>query len=373
MAARQNVHLAEVESAPARFLDQFEELRMDLTNEQLIAEAIEVNHAGISDKSLRRYEDHLVHFGQYLASAHGRTFYTAQRKHVRLFMNHLEREGGQKPHRSRIPCEWCRVRGYSDGKEGRGWSASYRKSYLCAVKFAYRHFQAEENLPDHNPAVLETSPKVIYKRGYSLSKEEVRQLLHGEGTPKARLLAYWMLYAPSRRATFSDARWPDIDLDAATWTVIGKGGKVEVFALAPPLVREFRAYRRWQLSEAQRNPAMRDALASPETAYVLLTKNGKGTHPNTVGKMLKRHAARNGVGVQQVEKAWDMPKGVTSLVSPHAMRRTWATLALNDEDEPQSIDVVQEVLNHTPPRVGGRMVSGVVHAGEMPQELYRPG
>lgn len=221
-----------------------------------------------------------------------------------------------------------------------GWSASYRKSYLCAVKYLYKHFQAEEDLPDHNPAVLEIAPKVVYKRGYSLTKEEVRRLLDGEGRPKGRLLAHWTFYAPSRLKTFSDARWPEIDLDAATWEVVGKGGKVDVFALHPALVREFRAYRRWQLSEAQRNPAMRDALANPETAYVLLTKNGKRTHPNTVGKMLKRYAARNGVGVQQVEKAWDMPKGVTSLVSPHAMRRTWATLALNDEDDPQPIDAL---------------------------------
>jgi integrase len=337
----------DLSSAPARFLDQFEELRMDLSNEQLIAEAIEVNHANIGDKTRERYEDHLIHYSQYLASAHGKTFYTAQRKHVRLFMNHLAREGGRQPHRSRIPCEWCRVRGYPDGRSGPGWSASYRKSYLSAVKYLYKHFQAEEDLPDHNPAVLEIAPKVVYKRGYSLTKEEVRRLLDGEGTPKGRLLAHWTFYAPSRLKTFSDARWPEIDLDAATWEVVGKGGKVDVFALHPALVREFRAYRRWQLSEAQRNPAMRDALANPETAYVLLTKNGKRTHPNTVGKMLKRYAARNGVGVREVEKAWDMPKGVTSLVSPHAMRRTWATLALNDEDDPQPIDVVQEVLNHS--------------------------
>lgn len=334
-------------SAPARFLDQFEELQMDLSNEQLIAEAIEINHANINEKSRERYEDHLVHFSQYLASAHGKTFYTAQRKHVRLFMNHLEGEGGQKPHRSRIPCEWCRVRGYPDGRSGPGWSASYRKSYLSAIKFLYRFFQAEDTLPDHNPAVLEPSPKVVNKRGYSLSREEVRKLLDGEGTPKGRLLAYWMFFAPSRLQTFADARWTDIDLDAATWEVVGKGSKVDMFALAPPLVRELRAYRRWQLSEAQRNPAMRDALADPERAYVLLTRTGKKTHKNSVGKILKWHAIRNGVGVKQAEGAWDAPGGLTSLLSPHAMRRTWATLALNDEDEPQPIDVVQEVLNHS--------------------------
>lgn len=320
---------------------------MDLSNEQLISAAIEINHAKIATKTLERYEEHLVHFSQYLASAHGRDFYTAQRKHVRLFMNHLEKPGGKSPDRSRIPCEWCRHRGYPDGRGGSGWSASYRKSYLSAIKFIYRHFQAEEDLPDHNPAALETSPKVIHRMGFTLSKEDVRKLLDGEGTPKGRLLAYWTFYAPSRRKTFADARWPDIDLDAGTWEVVGKGGKVDVFVLAPPLVREFRAYRRWQLSEAQRNPAIRDALADPETAYVLLTKNGKRTHDEHIGKILRWHAIRNGVAVKQAKGRWDAPGGLTSLVSPHAMRRSWATLALNDEEDPVPLDVVSEVLNHS--------------------------
>jgi hypothetical protein len=38
---------AQLDSAPARFLGQCEELRRELSNEQLIAEAIEINHAGI--------------------------------------------------------------------------------------------------------------------------------------------------------------------------------------------------------------------------------------------------------------------------------------------------------------------------------------
>ena len=172
-------------------------------------------------------------------------------------------------------------------------------------------------------------------------------LLDGKGTPRGRLLAHWMFLAPSRLQTFSDARWSEIDLDAATWDLVGKGNKVDVFPLAPPLVRELRSYRRWQLSEAQRHPAMRDALADPDKAYVLLTRNGKRTHPNSIAKMLRRHAVINGVGVTAAEGVWDMPGGVTSRVSPHVMRRTWATLALNDDENPQPIDVVSEVLRHS--------------------------
>ena len=318
---------------------------MSLSNEQLIAEAIEINHAGIGkEKSLERYRDHLTHFDHYLASAHGKDFYTAQRKHVRLFMGHLEKKGGERPSDARLRCEWCKTRGYPDGRSGHGWSPSYRKSYLSAIKFLYRHFQAEEDLPDLNPAALEASPKVSHKRGYTPSRSEIKLLLNAPGSPKARLIAVWMFYAPSRRATFADARWLDLDMERGTWELVGKGDQVDVFALAPPLLRELRQYRRWQLSEAERNPAMRDALSNPETAYVLLTSTGKRMNPMNIYKTLRRHAVRAGVGVRTAPSHWDSSGGKTSQVSPHAIRRAWATIALNEEKLP--IDVVSEVLKH---------------------------
>jgi integrase len=334
-----------LDAAPAWFLDQFEELRMGMSNEQLIAEAIGVNHRGIGkEATLERYRDHLAHFDHYLASAHGKTFYTAKSKHVRLFMMHLEKKGGSHPHDARLRCAWCKARGYPDGRSGDGWSASYRKSYLSAVKFLYHHFQAEEDLPNHNPAALETSPKVVHRLGYVLTREEVKRLLDAPGSPKARLIAHWIFYAPSRRKTFADARWLDLDMEKGAWEVIGKGDQVDVFALAPPLLRELRLYRRWQIAEAERNPAMRDALSDSETAYVLLTRNGKRMSPMSVYKTLRRHAVRAGVGLRSAPSHWDSAGGQTSRVTPHALRRTWATIALNDGETP--IDVVSEVLKH---------------------------
>lgn len=76
---------------------------MELSDQQLIAEAIETNHAGVGkDRTLDRYRDHLVHYSQYLASVFGLTFYSAKRKHVRMFMNHLSKPGGPKPHDARL-------------------------------------------------------------------------------------------------------------------------------------------------------------------------------------------------------------------------------------------------------------------------------
>jgi integrase len=346
MTTAQKASAPQLESAPARFLDQFEELRMGLSNEQLIHEAIEINHAGVGkEATLERYRDHLVHFSQYLASVQGKDFYTAKAKHVRLFMGHLEKSGGECPHDARLRCEWCKARGYPDGRNGAGWSASYRKSYLSAIKFLYRHFFAEEDLPDLNPAALEASPKIILKRGYTPTGDDVKKLLDAPGTPRARLLAYWMFYAPSRRKTFADARWPDLDLDAGTWEVVGKNDKVDVFDLAPPLLRQLRLYQRWQLAEAEKYPAMRDALSDPDTAYVLLTKHGKRTSPQTITKIMNWHGIRAGVGLRKATCGGDAVNGMTSRVSPHAFRRAWATIALNDEETP--IDVVSEVLRHS--------------------------
>ena len=130
------------------------------------------------------------------------------------------------------------------------------------------------------------------------------------------------------------------------WEVVGKNGKVDIFPLAPPLIRAFQVYRRWQLSEAEGNPAMRDALSVPECAYVLMTRNGKPASPTTVTKMATWHGIRAGVGLKKATRGIDAVKGMTSRVTPHCFRRAWATIALNDEKNPTPIDVVSEVLRH---------------------------
>lgn len=336
----------ELEAAPALFLDLSEELRMGLSDEQLIAEAVECNHAGVGPKTIRKYEDHLVHFTQYLASAHRSDFYRANKKQVRLFMAHLGKPGGADPDPSRLRCEWCRARGYPDGQKGPGWSASYRKSYLSALRFLYHHFQADDELPDIDPTVLECSPRVIVRRGYTPSETEVKRLLETDGPPRAVLLVHWLFYAPSRRETYAAGRWSDIDLDAAEWEVVGKNEKVDIFPLAPPLIRAFRVYRRWQLSEAERRPEMRDALADPEKAWVLMTTRGRRTSPSTVTKIATWHGIRAGVGLKKASPGIDAVEGMTSRVTPHCFRRAWATIALNDEKDPTPIDVVSEVLRH---------------------------
>ena len=73
MSTAQKAGASQLDLAPARFLDQIEELRMDLSNEQLIHEAIEVNHAAVGEETtLERYRGHLVHYTHYLAAFRAR-------------------------------------------------------------------------------------------------------------------------------------------------------------------------------------------------------------------------------------------------------------------------------------------------------------
>ena len=317
---------------------------MDLTNQALIRECILVNHAGGNEKTIKKYEAHLKHFDEYISAVHGVSFYTAQRKHVVQFMTHLEHQGGAKPHESRLQCPWCRLRGYPDGRGGsKGWAASTRKGYLMAIRFLYEHFFWEDELPSINPAAHIPCPKVVVRKGFTPTKAEVEKLLAVQGSPNDTLLVHWEYFAPARRAMFVAALWREMDLDKATWEVVEKGEKVETFALHPVLVRRLRQHLAWQLREAQSNAKVRDALSDPDTAHVLLTRNGKPVHPNTVTKMAKWRARRAGVGVITAKGKWDAPGGKTSKVHPHAFRRGWATHSL---DNGTPIEVVRDVLGH---------------------------
>ena len=70
-------------------------------------------------------------------------------------MGRLERRGGANPDPARLRCDWCKAHGCPDGRAGVGSSASYRKSSLSALRFLCHHFQADDELPDIDPTVLQ--------------------------------------------------------------------------------------------------------------------------------------------------------------------------------------------------------------------------
>lgn len=319
------------------------------TDAALIEEAWRTNHAQVQPATARAYYRLLVHYIGYLAGI-GVTVLTATRDHVLGFMSHLESAGGSSPDPARQLCRWCDEKGYPDGRDGDGgWSPSRRKAYLAAIRFLYRHCLESGELPSVDPTRTIASPKVTVAHQFKPSREEVKAILEAPGEPRDRLLAYWSYYAPSRRETFRLARWRDfegLDSDEAYWHIPkGKYGHADSFFLHPVLRSELRRYRRWQQSEAERNPRIAAALADERTAYVLLSSTGNRLHQSTLTKLIKWRAIRAGVAVYPSTDS-DAVGGYSNRVTLHSMRRAWADHALNDPDNPVPLDVVAEVLGH---------------------------
>lgn len=317
-----------------------------LSSTTIIRDAIKDNLKAITKaKTLDQYERDLEHFAHFLESSEQTTLYDAKNKHVSRFLSHLEKKGGAEPDPPRKDCSWCREKGYPDGRSGCGWSASRRKGALSAIRFLYHHFDLDDELPSIDPSHRVPSPRVSNRHQWAPSKDEVKKVLTTPADARTRLIVHWAFYAPSRRQTFVAARWEDIDLDTGVWHLVGKGGKPDTFELHPKLIREFRIYRAWIMRQAEKNPQIKDALEFNETAFILLTHKGKALHHSSFTKTVKRHGLKAGVGVKKIKESRENPDGRTSLLTPHAMRRAWARIALNDQEIP--IDVVSEVLRHS--------------------------
>lgn len=159
---------------------------MRLTNEELIAEAIAINHREVAPRTLAKYRRHIEHLDEYLASAHSLTLLDARRKHLRLFMTHLASCGGPKPDPLRLPCTWCAIHNYPDTVKEGGWSASTRKSYLSAIRFLYAHCMEDEDLPDLDPTARMKSAKVVTTIGYTPTEAEGQAPAGGTGKAPRR-------------------------------------------------------------------------------------------------------------------------------------------------------------------------------------------
>lgn len=102
------------------------------------------------------------------------------------------------------------------------------------------------------------------------------------------------------------------------------------------------ALRRWYIhqdDEAEHNHALCRAKGDPAAELVLLTRTGRPVAKTVIAEQLKRRAVRAGVRVR-ITLAGD----AVTAVSPHVLRRTFATILL---DEGHHIDAIADVLGHS--------------------------
>lgn len=217
-------------------------------------------------------------------------------------------------------------------------AASTRKSFLASLHTFYRYLICVE-LVDIDPTVGVDRPKVKIKPGLHLTAEEMRRLLAEPGSPRDRIQVYLLAFTAARMNEIRCLRWRDVNLSESVLTLHGKGDKYRMIDIHPRLLPEL---RRWKLRQdvlAERDPLIRAARSNPETDFVLLTAKGKQLAQTAIYKQLMRRASR--AGLYPLEKKHREHR---SAVSPHALRRTFATLLLNDGHH---IDAVADVLGHS--------------------------
>ncbi len=296
-------------------------------DQNLIAEFIA--QAEVAARTKDVYRAHLREFAAWLVHARTRRssasagLLDARRPDVARFMAYLQSgdryAAAKSPRHAKLP------------------SPSTRKTFLASLRKFYRYLATVE-LVDADPTYGIDRPKVRTRPGLTLTAEQVRMLLDAKGTARDTAQIYLLAFTAARTNELRCLRWQDVNLDERVLTLHGKNDKYRIIDIHPRLAPELRRYRLWQTREAERNPQLREALSRPETAFVLLTRSGAQLCPNAIYKQLKRRAAKAGLfALDSQHREW------RSEVSPHALRRTFATLLLN---EGHHLDAVADVLGH---------------------------
>lgn len=216
-------------------------------------------------------------------------------------------------------------------------SASARKSFHGSMRSFYRYLVSVE-MVTVDPTASVGPPKVTARPGLRLTLDELMRLLDAPGEPRDRIQTFLLAFTGARMNEIRSLRWQCVDFVEQTIMLHGKGDTYRALDIHPRLMGELRRWYIYQQDLAAKNPAIAQAKSSPDTDYVLLSRNGRPLADTTIMKTLKARAARAGL-YSTPDKGPDNP----SALHPHALRRTVATLLLNDGHH---LDAVADVLGH---------------------------
>ena len=193
---------------------------------------------------------------------------------------------------------------------------------LASVRGFFRFLVATGRLRA-DPTVGVVTPKTQKKLPAHLSLDEVDRLLT---TPAADAFAgvrdraiLEVLYSAGLRVselTWLD--WVDVDAEAETVRVLGKGRKERIVPVGRPALRALDAYRR----------ACAERGWSVTSGAVFRNARGGRLTPRSVARAMERYVAAS---------------GATTKATPHALRHTFATHLLGGGADLRDI---QELLGH---------------------------
>lgn len=216
------------------------------------------------------------------------------------------------------------LRGYVSALHEAGYAKTSIARRLASLRSFFK-FAQRDGLADKNPAKPLRNPRPDRKLPHFLSNDEVGKLLaappaNTNSGLRDRAILETMYSAGLRVSELVGVNVEDLDLKSGLVRVRGKGRRERLSPLGSFAVNAINAW----LKVA----APKDAGKKNQSPPVFLNKFGKRLTTRSIGRMLEKYLAENGLDAR---------------TSPHTLRHSFATHLLNGGADIRS---VQELLGH---------------------------
>jgi integrase/recombinase XerC len=193
---------------------------------------------------------------------------------------------------------------------------------LAAVRGFFR-FLADTGRLRADPTIGVVTPKTRKKLPAHLSLDEVDRLLttpavDAWGGLRDRAILEVLYSSGLRVSELRGLDWTDVDTQAETVRVLGKGRKERIVPLGRPALRALAAYR----------AACADRDWATTTGAVFRNARGGRLTTRSIARSMERYVAAS---------------GTTTKATPHALRHTFATHLLGGGAD---LRAIQELLGH---------------------------
>ncbi|MGE5377918.1 MAG: tyrosine-type recombinase/integrase [Bacteroidota bacterium] len=204
------------------------------------------------------------------------------------------------------------VRAYLANMAERGLSDSTMNNHARTIRTLLLFFYNEKYIPE---LVKFKMPSIAAKRLRFLDVPELEKVLRACTTKRDKVLILLMVDTGARRAEVEALNWGDVDIPSGLVKIVeGKGGKARSVVVGMETRRALLAYRR--------------ELENTEASKPLFqTSTGHRLEAMGIRSVLERVGDKAGVKM-----------------SPHALRRTFATMSLRAGMNPLHL---QALLGHT--------------------------
>ena len=215
-----------------------------------------------------------------------------------------------------------------EGFEGRGPVGARRLNHYREGLFRFYVWLRERGYVNHNPAARVGKVREPRKLIQAFSAEQAAALLHQPDRSRfvgLRDFCFLLLLLDTglRLSEALGLRVADLDLDAMSVKVLGKGNKERRVGLSPRLLTELKPYLR-------KREAAVAALGIPDAPWVF---------PNDVGGRLCSK------GMQKRLRLYGEQAGLQGVrVSPHTLRHTYALNFVRNGGDPFTL---QRILGHS--------------------------